>query len=85
MRAEFPRGLDNGRGVEPGRSLGSWEDATGIGQTVFQAAFVSYWNEDAEQYFGGNVSRAGLDGYTTPQVMFKIRPRNVALLACSKI
>ena len=85
MRGEFPRGLDNGRGVDPGRALGSWEDATGIGQTVIQAAFVQFWNPDAQIFYGGNQQRAGLNGYVNNQVMFKVRPRNVALLACAKI
>jgi len=84
MRGEFPRGLDNGRGVDPGRGLGSWEDATGIGQVIEQAAFIQFWNPDMQEWYGGNTSRAGLNGYVNNQVMFKVRPRNVALLACEK-
>jgi len=85
MRGEFPRGWDEGRGVDPGRGLGSWEDATGIGQTVIQAAFVQFWNADTQVWNGGNQERAGLNGYVDNQVMFTVRPRNVALLACAKI
>jgi len=85
LRGEFIRGLDNGRGIDPGRTLASWEEATGIGQTVIQAAFVQFWNPDSQVFYGGNQERAGLNGYVDNQVMFTVRPRNVALLACSKI
>jgi microcystin-dependent protein len=84
LRAEFIRGIDNGRGVDSGRGFGSNQSATEIASNIDQAAFFSYTNNDAFRS-GSNLNGAGEAGYIRPQNFISVRPRNVALLACIKV
>ena len=81
VRGEFLRGLDDGRGVDTGRTIGSAQDDTMEGHThglneVVVAAGT-----------GAIVSNAGATGTGRFVSSFggtETRPRNIALLACIK-
>jgi microcystin-dependent protein len=77
IRAKFPRGLDNGRGIDVGRVMGSSQDATGVGNQVSLGANVQTINDDGEQAAG---VISGTTGNTTsPTQKYKLmRPMNVA-------
>lgn len=83
MRGEFVRGLDDGRGVDSGRALGSWQEDM----------FKSHYHEtDLEgPKLDGPYRYAGVMGYqghittnTFNTGGVETRPRNVAWLACIK-
>ena len=87
LRGEFVRGLDDGRGVDPGRALGSAQ-----GDMLASHAHGTNWqmaNEGGQQN-----NRMGSGGPSLESVYFQLpteaaggsetRPRNVALLACIK-
>lgn len=88
LRGEFIRGADDGRGVDPGRSIGSFQNhmlashthASNAGTGTFAASpansqFLKGTWEPASNIDAGQVKPTG--GVET-------RPRNVALLACIK-
>lgn len=94
LRGEFPRGWDDGRGVDSDRGFGSFQ------QDIFKrhrhyhnqerlAAFPPnespryYWNESPD-YFNPGYSITGYTGYEGSISDTETRPRNVALLACIK-
>lgn len=83
LRGEFIRGLDAGRGVDSSRAVGSFQDGTEFGRWVYQAAYLQYNNADSVTN-GSSISRDGDAGYTSTQQWLKVRPRNVALLACMR-
>lgn len=82
LRAEFIRGLDDSRGVDSGRSLGSAQS-----QSIqsHRHSLPTYSNADS----GVNVEDAGFSGglqssFTGFEGSDETRPRNVALLYCIK-
>lgn len=85
MRGEFPRGWDNGRGIDTGRAFGSFQ-AESIGPhnhslTVAYSAFNTAWSGGGADSFGrgpSTLTTANNSGAET-------RPRNVAFLYCIKI
>lgn len=95
LRGEFIRGLDNGRGVDSGRTLGSFQDGTGVpNYLTFSGVWpisISVTNGDGTvNTFGdGSSGGGGISGYggngTWTTSRLRTRPRNVALLACIKI
>jgi phage-related tail fiber protein len=82
LRGEFIRGWDNGRGVDAGRSLGSWQADEFKSHThTYNKAKPLYANLAG----GGNVAYpTGGTGITNATGGSETRPRNVALLACMK-
>ena len=75
--------MDNGRGVDTGRTLASAQGATSIKQRIFEARDIVYTNADSETtasypYYGTNNVNTAV-GY-----VFTVRPRNVAVLYCVK-
>lgn len=98
LRAEFIRGLDDGRAIDVGRTLGSaqtdsfqghWHNMTYSAAQAVGAGGNTY----AEHVTGGNNAgpitdsvRAPIsDGSNgAPRTSTETRPRNVALLACIK-
>jgi phage-related tail fiber protein len=97
LRGEFPRGWDDGRGVDSSRAIGTWQDE----QTRLYKA--TYQGSNAQSsYRGGPFDGAGegKDVNSSAQTMqrwyrdwqdgqserglLNTRPRNVALLACIK-
>jgi hypothetical protein len=98
LRGEFIRGFDNGRGIDSGRTFGSYQaDAfQGHGHNLYTG------RNDNTQYHGPG-SQIGHVGYTgsylyndkvkeaisdgthgTPRIASESRPRNIALLPCIK-
>ena len=85
LRGEFIRGYDDGRGADPGRTMGSFEAATGITNQVYQTVILYYDNNDGALY-GTAVwnSGGGQNGTNRTINYFKVRPRNVALMPIIK-
>jgi phage-related tail fiber protein len=93
-RGEFPRGWDNGRGVDTGRAIGSSQsDALqgfhvslpGLRQVGTGASFAGSGagdNPGAINESGGPVTD-GVNG--TPRIAAETRPRNIAALVCIKL
>lgn len=93
QRGEFIRGWDDGRRVDPGRGLGTWQadafqghghrfmNGNGyIGSGTYGAGFSTYGPDDTK------VREAISDGVNgVPRTANETRPRNIALLACIKI
>ena len=84
LRGEFPRGWDDGRGVDSGRAFGSFQVGTRIGH---MASFGGDLNAIEGNDATVNASRCKFEQNntrcTTRSDIFP-RPRNVALLACIK-
>jgi microcystin-dependent protein len=82
MRGEFPRGWDDGRGVDAGRAMGSWQD------DAFEAHSHTI-STQAGTNAGANVAQTDRGGAefrsTSVAGGSETRPRNIALLACIKI
>lgn len=92
LRGEFLRGLDAGRGVDPGRTLGSWQKATAVS---FDMAPESDPTVDSvrgtREQIGGDITLAGdyvgtslsYNNDVASQAGFSnpagTRPRNVAI------
>lgn len=87
LRGEFIRVLDDGRGVDSGRTLGSFQEGTGIhNYSNNSQMFVGrIANEDGTYTY--NTHRA-IDGVASTDTnnftMRRVRPRNVALNAFIK-
>lgn len=89
LRGEFIRSWDDGKGVDPGRALGSWQadelkshihlsnagSVTGGAASSANNSFLKGTNEVGSNEDAGNVKATG--GTET-------RPRNRAMLACIK-
>lgn len=81
LRGEFLRGLDDSRGVDVGRLLGSFQQATSIGDNTFGMLqkLKNYDGTDGTYTANDvNVFNSYTKDYRT------LRPRNIALLACIK-
>lgn len=100
LRGEFLRGLDDGRGVDPSRALGTAQlDALqtiygtlgfvkGIEQATASGAFEAYFNnKDESAHTPGDRITNGYWDFNSSRVArsaSETRPRNIALLACIK-
>jgi hypothetical protein len=80
LRGEFIRGLDNGRGVDPGRSLGSSQadELKAHSHTVWSIGYPS----DAYGYSGGGWFGDPYNKNSSVTGGAESRPRNIALLPC---
>ncbi|MEB0106644.1 phage tail protein [Pseudomonas sp. MH9.3] len=82
-RGEFFRGADDGRGVDQGRAVGSWQDSQ-------NKSHVHLYGAQHNTNFG--LSATGLAGVSPGKVMYETassggdeaRPRNTARLMCIK-
>ena len=88
LRGEFIRGLDNGRGVDAARGLGTTQAAQNASHTH---AFATGWGDGNGFAVSNGVIARSVDttnrfgNYTTTSDGgTEARPRNVALLACIK-
>lgn len=83
LRGEFIRGWDDGRGVDGGRSFGSWQDDQFRNHSH---SFRSGADSAAGNNDESNSSDTGgwEDGWIGSTGGPETRPRNVALLACIK-
>jgi hypothetical protein len=71
--------------VDAGRTVGSPQEGTGLGNQVHQTVEVYYDNPDSGLYntFVINSSN-GYAGTNRSVSYFKVRPRNVAMMPCIK-
>jgi microcystin-dependent protein len=84
LRAEFIRGIDNGRGIDSGRSFGSAQAATEFADESIDGHKTQYTNADATRT-GSSITREAAYETTINPTFVSVRPRNVALLACIKV
>lgn len=95
LRGEFMRGWDDSRGTDSGRVFGSAQAGTRIGGSGLEStADASYARQfprisdsDASTTVAGNRSLIAIGSATTEAhnyAMARVRPNNVALLACIK-
>lgn len=98
LRAEFIRGLDDGRGIDTSRALGSaqidsfqghWHNLTYTAASSIGSGGNSYIQQTISNNNAGPVAdtvRAPISDGTngTPRTSTETRPRNLALLACIK-
>ena len=95
LRGEFIRGLDDGRGIDAGRTLGTaQDDATAINGLSLNDP--QHTHSSAGSFSGGNTGSGNQvpqstgstgpasTGITLQSSDTETRPRNVALLACIK-
>jgi phage-related tail fiber protein len=80
LRGEFIRGVDDGRGVDAGRALGSWQADEIRAHTHSYQWFPGDGNGEFDNnYQAGHTQVTGTTGSTGGS---ETRPRNVALLPC---
>jgi len=91
LRGEFIRGLDNGRGVDSGRVLASWQEPTrhvdiDVNSNGYALHPINTYNQYADSTSGVSASRqySGGTQQGTQNSWYISRPRNVALLYCVK-
>lgn len=82
LRGEFIRGWDDGRGVDVGRLLGSWQAGQMPYHTHSITSSSSGGNDGFEGTANSGASQSGGAGGT--ENGSENRPRNLALLACIK-
>jgi len=80
LRGEFRRGWDNGRGVDPGRGIGSWQDSQNLAHDHSYSA-TNFTGSATRQSSGSDTithgtRNTGLSGGS------EARPRNIAYLTC---
>jgi microcystin-dependent protein len=88
LRGEFPRGWDDGRGVDSGRAFGSaqaqqmeqhkHEMPARYALTGGSQGFSAPYHGAGDQYFIDTTNKGGTSNSS------ETRPRNIALLACIK-
>lgn len=84
LRGEFLRGWDDGRGADPGRTFGWWQDSDN------RSHGHMIWGDGRSDNGGGgrlpSVGQESLESWvwTENSGGTEARPRNVALLACIK-
>lgn len=85
MRGEFVRGWDDGRGVDPDRTIGSWQPDE-LKAHSHATKFDNRAGLDKDHYLkGARYWDDGTAGFpTNPAGGAETRPRNRALLACIK-
>ncbi len=82
LRGEFVRGLDDGRGIDAGRSLGSAHASQNLAHTHEYAEIMGVDNTQAGAGIQGGWFSYGAT--TSSSGGGEARPRNIALLACIK-
>ena len=82
LRGEFPRGWDDGRGIDTGRSLGSsqTDDFKSHNHTTTYGTTIS--GGGASAYYTTNLVTANSAVLMQTTGGTETRPRNIALLAC---
>lgn len=83
LRGEFVRGLDDGRGVDAARAIGSAQSSQNASHTHNFDKWVPYSGGGQVHYYSGSHALYSAAA-TTAQGGGEARPRNIALLACIK-
>ena len=89
MRGEFPRGWDDGRGIDSGRAFGGFQQGTShyFTNTGFRVQ-GDQLTENAERAFTttayNTITVSGTLNFNDSRTFSFSRPRNIALLACIK-
>lgn len=95
LRGEFLRGWDNSRGIDPGRTIGSWQKAstvayddslTGASNDVLRgsASILGYDAYNNADYSGALSMSYATSVFSGLASAGAVRPRNVAVLYCIK-
>ena len=82
LRGEFIRGWDNSRGVDSGRTFGSFQDHAIEDHTHFVGSGLGDSVSGGERYAGNVAQDSG--GVRGANVAAETRPRNIALMYCIK-
>lgn len=87
LRGEFIRGWDDGRGADPGRAFGGWQNHAV--QDHYHTFYASDYSTDSSAPDAERLSGFRQEGYATSNMSSgnaaaETRPRNVALLYCIK-
>ena len=85
LRGEFIRGWDNSRGIDSGREMGSFQEATGINQTVADSWYIKFENTDSNIPTSNqrHISSSNFNTRTDNKTI-TTRPRNIAMMYCIK-
>jgi phage-related tail fiber protein len=86
LRGEFLRSLDDGRGIDTGRGLGTWQEGTYVSDQAWQTITIGIAYEDGPSpgVWQSGSSGGGAAGTGRTSYWHRVKPRNVALLACIK-
>lgn len=85
LRGEFIRGLDNGRGVDVGRDIGTFQEGTWVSDQAWQTITVGIANDDGiPGVWQSGSSGGGQAGTGRTTYWHRVKPRNIALLSCIK-
>ena len=84
MRGEFLRAWDNGRTVDSGRAIGTFQESTGIDNSTPTGGVLGMDNQDGPQKSSSSHRIVTQTGAGRTANRYKLRPRNVALLTCIK-
>lgn len=79
LRGEFIRGADEGRGIDPGREVGSMQDGTRFSTDATGSRYLSGGDSGA-----ATSASSGGSSWSETRSTIYVRPRNVALLPCIK-
>ena len=83
LRGEFVRGWDDARGIDSGRAFGGAQNATQIGGSTSFSHSVRLADADPDTNTN-QVLYQITNNATTNRPNYRVRPRNIALLACIK-
>ena len=84
LRGEFIRGWDHGRGIDTGRGLLTFQQATAIAGTVESYHNIQIDNGEGSYSAGSPSSDSGYQTYIA-RTMYRVRPRNIALMYIIKV
>ena len=84
LRGEFIRGWDHGRGIDTGRGLLTFQQATAIAGTVEAYNYIQIDNGEDSYSAGSPPSDSGDPTYIA-RTMYRVRPRNIALMYIIKV
>ncbi len=91
LRGEFIRGADAGRGVDAGRTVGSWQNGThitgddGLAPNVHGIGYLAECGLDPADGVARAIFYTTASGTAAMTTYWgRVRPRNTALLACIK-
>ncbi len=88
LRGVFIRGLDLGRGIDIGRSLGTFQDDEFESHDHFGGSTVLSWPKNEASSFGPDYDPSDPDGVIVTESSTggsETRPKNVALVYCMKV